>query len=134
MTKTQTLFSAFVMVLAVSTPGTSDADNLGQCRDGVCNRPGVSCDDTCTYDGAQSGSTSCEALNSSCIRCGTANYDELIGKHTNFFVYETKLRDVYWECSDGTKQFIRHECVHEIVGIDICWPEACQNWGQNGCD
>ncbi len=62
------LAAAMILMGAAS----SEAAYLGACRNNVCTNSAY-CTDTCSYDGAQSGTTTCEAVNpGGCVRCWTA--------------------------------------------------------------
>jgi hypothetical protein len=116
--------SAFALFL--SLPATSQAANLGPCQNNVC-KPTSLCTDTCTYDGGQSGSTTCGSMTSgNCVSCWTANVDTVIGVHSNFFVKDHVSRNVYFKCSNGSSTFIRNECVTKTVGVCL---SNCPDYG-----
>jgi hypothetical protein len=126
------IFAAAFPLLA---PVSSRAASLGYCEDNVCNQAGVHCDDTCYWRG-QYRTSECSGINGGCIRCGlVAANSVMVGRNSQLGTwgvvqYETVEADLYYRCTDGTNQFIQHQCKHSAVGICVA---NCQNWGKSSC-
>jgi len=111
------------------------ADPGGTCFQGACHS-GSWCTDQCSVE-APAGTIwmSCETFtNGQCCRIDEEDV-ELLGRHINFFVKETTLRQLYRVCPGGGREPLGTICVERTVGICVL-PNCCEQWrcfGQDGC-
>jgi hypothetical protein len=123
----------------------SEAANLGLCRNNVCNSSAY-CTDTCTYDGAQTGTVTCESMNpGSCVRCWTAETkldkrgetakgSQLVA---GAFTAWNVRRD--FKCSNGLSVNINTVCQYDFkgpcaaAGLGVSGDVCCFFWFGHPC-
>jgi hypothetical protein len=143
-----TAVSAMALSLILASP--SQANNLGDCRAGVCSASTAYCTDTCSFDGANAGTASCGSVASTCIRCGTRTIEhaQLLGQAVaESYPAQYWLSRTEFFCTNGQTTTLSTKCVKEdlnrcpatVTGPPMTPENCCRYtfgrncWGQSSC-